>query len=263
MASTSETGHSKNLANIDKVTDLVTQFGSLYNPSNPLIQLNGLLALKAQCAPAYNNYVAAFTTYKAATNDREIAFEPISKLATHVSDNVKTLSIPIQTVDDVTFIVAKIHNNSSKLPKPAAVRMADPSLPPVVDKPSAEVTNTISTSQQSYDSLMANFDKLIQQVQGIGTYTPNESNIQVASLQTIHSDLTTKNLNAITAINAVNLSRNQRNMIFYADNSGLCDIMKKVKLYVRQIYGSRSPEYHQMSAIKFTKIVAKKKATKK
>ena len=264
MASTIETGHAKNLANIDKVTDLVTQFGSTYNPSNPLLQLTGLTALKAQCSAAYNNYTAAYTTYKAATNAREIAFEPISKLATQVSDNVKTLSIPTQTVDDVTFIVSKIHGNASKLPKPSTSKVVNPSIPPIEDVPTPQVTtNSISTAQLSYDSVLSNLDKLIQQVQGISDYTPNESNIQVPSLQTTHADLTTINLSAITAINSANLSRNQRNLVFYADNTGLCDIMKKVKLYVRQIYGSTSPQYHQITAIKFTKIVSKKKSSKK
>ena len=248
-----ESTHFKNLANIDKLIDFVTQLGTPYYPTNPQLTVAGLTTLKTQLTTDYNNWTGKFITYKADTNTREITFKPIDKLCTAILDNVKTLNVAQQTIDDVSALVTKIHGNSRKTTKSDAGKTIDPStLPPITEEPT--VPTTISTSQQSFDSLIANFDKLVQQTQVIASYTPNETNIQVPNLQTL---FTTVNLNAITATNAVNLSRNQRNMSFYAKSTGLCDIAKKVKLYVRQVYGTTSPEYHQIVAIKFTRIKLK------
>ena len=262
MAQQSEVGHAKNLANIDKLIDLITQFGIAYNPTNPQIQLSGFNTLKTLCTTDYNNWIAALTTWKADTDIREIAFEPVDKISTAISDNVKTLGVPQQTINDTAAIVSKIHGSSGKLTKADAGKiMIDPNQNPIPIDPN--IPTPISTSQQSYDSIIANFDKLIQQVQAIPSYAPNEVNIQIANLQTLLASLKTVNLNAITATNALNLARNQRNLSFYAPNTGLYDITKKAKSYIRQIYGSTSSQYHQATAIKFVKIVTKKKSKKK
>lgn len=257
----SEVGHAKNLANIDKLIDLITQFGPTYNPTNPQLQLGGLNTLQTQCTADYNNWIAAVTIWKDETNVREIAFEPIDKRCTSISDNVKALGVPQQTIDDVASIVSKIHGSSNKLKEviPNEMINPNPNPPPI---PNPNPPTTISTSQQSYDSIIANFDKLIQRVQTVPGYATNEVNIQIANLQTLLTSLKTVNLNAITATNALNLARNQRNLTFYANNTGLIDITKKVKSYIRQIYGSTSSQYHQATAIKFKKFVSKKKKKK-
>jgi predicted YcjX-like family ATPase len=248
-----ESTHFKNLANIDKLIDFVSQLGSTYNPTNPQLTVAGLTTLKNLLTTDYNNWTAKFITYKTETNTREITFKPIDKLCTAILDNVKTLDVPQQTINDVASIVTKIHGNSRKSTKADAGKVIDPNIDPsTIIEP-----KTISVSQQSFDSQIANYDKLIQQAQSIAMYTPNETNIQVANLQTLLTTLNTVNLNAITATNAVNLARNQRNMSFYGNGTGLCDIAKKAKLYVRQVYGTTSPQYHQIAAIKFTRIKMK------
>ena len=247
-----ESTHFKNLANVDKLIDFVTQLGTTYNPSNPQLTVAGLTTLKTQLTTDYNNWTSKFITYKADTNTREITFKPIDKLCTAILDNVKMIEIKFSQGAKVT----KIHGNSRKTTKTDVAKATNPNtLAPVTEEVTAPVT--ISTTQQSFDSLIANFDKLVQQAQSVSSYTPNETNIQVANLQTLHTTLNTVNLNAITATNAVNLARNQRNMSFYAKSTGLCDIAKKVKLYVRQVYGTTSPEYHQIVAVKFTRIKTK------
>lgn len=54
------------------------------------------------------------------------------------------------------------------------------------------------TSQQSYDRLIDHFANLIQ-VEQNSNYTPNETELQVATLQTKLSELQTKNTNLINA----------------------------------------------------------------
>ena len=263
MASQSEVGHAKNLANIDKVIDLATQYGVTYNPTNPQITLAGLATLKTNCTTVATNLANTFVTYKNDTNTRELAYKPIDKLTTAILDNVKTLNVPQQTIDDCASLVKKIHGDATNIQaNPTLNKTVVPNNDPTpINDPNAP--NTISTSQQSYDSILANLNKLLLQVQAIPSYAPNEANIQTATLTTLVANLGTANLAAITATNAYNLARNQRNLVFYAPSTGLTDIMKKVKSYTRQVYGTQSSEYHQMTAIKFVKFTVKKNTKKK
>jgi len=289
MASTSEVGHQKNLANLQKLIDLVTQIGTTYTPVNPQLTVSGLTTLQTQCTNDFNNYTTKYTTWKSATNNREIAFEPIDKLCTNILDSVKTLSIPKQTIDDVSSIVHKIHGTTAKLKKANSsttgttppggttpntgdgstnsttqTSSSDKTIGTPVPLPNPIVippADGVSTSQQSYDSILGNFEKLIQQLQAMPAYVPNEVNIKLVTLQTLNTNLQSVNLAAVNSINALALARNQRNLTFYSNSTGMVDITKKVKSYIRQIEGSTSAIYHQATAIKFIKynLVSKKK----
>lgn len=261
MASTSEVGHFKNLANLEKLIDLITQFGIVYNPTNPQLTIAGLNTLKALCTADYDDWIDKYTIWKTETNGRETAIEPVDKLCTAILDNVRTLNISQQTIDDTAALVSKIHGDSAKLTKADAGKIVDPNQIPE-PMPNSNTPGTNSTSQRSYDSIIANFEKLIKQVQAIPAYAPNEVNLQVASLQTLLAFLKAKNLLAITATNSLNLARNQRNLSFYGPQTGLYDITKKTKSYIRQIFGSASAQYHQATAIKFKKYVPVKKKKK-
>lgn len=47
MASTSEIGHAKNVANFQDLIEFVTAYGATYNPSKNSLKLPQLIALKA------------------------------------------------------------------------------------------------------------------------------------------------------------------------------------------------------------------------
>jgi hypothetical protein len=288
MASISEVGHAKNLANLQKLIDLAQQIGATYNPNNPQVIVANLIVLQVLCTSDYNNWLTKYTTWKSATNNREVAFKPVNKLCTQILDHVKTLNLPQQTIDDVAFIVHKIHGNSSKLNKVSgttttttgtttggtntpttSVTQAPPSEKiigspiPIPNPIILQPADGVSTSQQSYDSLLANFAKLIQQLQAMPTYTPNETNIKLAALQTLNTNLQSLNLAAINATNAIALARNQRNLSFYAIGTGMVDITKKVKSYIRQIEGSNGSIYHQATALKFVSYISRKRKKNK
>jgi hypothetical protein len=44
----------------------------------------------------------------------------------------------------------------------------------------------------------------------------------------------------------------ERDQLLYADGTGLYSIAQNVKKYVKSLYGATSPEYANVSAIKFT-----------
>lgn len=261
MASQSETGHQKNLANLKLLHDLLTQLGATYNPTNNLLTVASVDTLIQQCQADYDTWADKLTIYKDKSNAREIAFAPVSKLVTSINASVQQLNEPKQTFNDIQSFVSKIHGADKKIKATettgtAAVRQSDPSLNPPTPTPLP--VDPISTAQLSYDSLVKNFDLLIKRLQTITTYTPNETELQIATLQTQFTNLNTVNIEAGSATNSLNLARNQRNLTFYAPQTGLYDITLKIKKYLKSNKATQDV-YSQVTKLKFVKIVQRKK----
>jgi hypothetical protein len=47
-------------------------------------------------------------------------------------------------------------------------------------------------------------------------------------------------------------ARIQRNTFFYAKDTGLLDLVKQVKAYIKSVYGASSPQYRAANDIKFS-----------
>lgn len=113
----------------------------------------------------------------------------------------------------------------------------------------------ISVSQQSFDTLVDNFAKLTQTVTAEAHYKPNENELQVMSLNSLLADLRSKNKAVVSATTALSNARIARDTLLYATNTGLYDIALSVKQYVKSLFGATSPQYKQVSGIKFTSRV--------
>ena len=122
------------------------------------------------------------------------------------------------------------------------------------DTENAPVTNSISTSQQSYDRLIDHFANLIQVVGQNTIYTPNETELQVATLQTKLAELQTKNTNLINAYTGYSNAMIDRNQVLYNPLTGLVQTSKEVKQYVKSVFGANSPQYKQVSGLEFKVI---------
>lgn len=120
----------------------------------------------------------------------------------------------------------------------------------------APSTNSISTSQQSYDRLIDHFANLIQVVEQNTNYTPNETELQVASLQTKLTELQTKNTNLINTYTGYSNAMIERNQTLYNPLTGLVQTSKEVKQYVKSVFGANSPQYKQVSGLEF-KVIKK------
>ena len=101
--------------------------------------------------------------------------------------------------------------------------------------------------------LIENFSALIDLVSSVPSYTPNETELSTASLTTFHGNLQTANTNVINAEVAYSNARISRDTVLYSDDTGLIDIASDVKKYVKAIFGATSPQYKQVSGIKFKK----------
>lgn len=74
----------------------------------------------------------------------------------------------------------------------------------------------------------------------------------MATLTAQAADLAVKNTAVITATTDLSNGRIARNKVLYLPKTGLYDIAQEVKKYVKSVFGATSPEYKQVSGIKFT-----------
>jgi len=144
MASTSETGHQKNVANFDELISFATGYREAYNPSKASIKIDALKTLSTQAKASINTVSAAEPAYKNAVAAREAAFAPLSKLTTRIINALKATDAPKQVVDDAKSVARKIQGTRAK------AKLTDEQKKALAEQ-GKEVVE-ISTSQMSFDN---------------------------------------------------------------------------------------------------------------
>ena len=240
MASTSETGHAKNVANLQDLISFVTGYGATYNPTKNSLKLAELNALVATSQTSLADVITKNTAYNGKVNDRVIAFKDLKSLSTRLINALQTTDATTQKVDDAKAFNKKMQGVRAK----AITTPTDPNTP---------APTTISTSQQSYDSQIQHLAGIISVLESETSYAPNETDLQIATLTAKQADLTAKNNAVANAYTNVSNSRISRDTTLYATTTGLFDIATEVKKYVKSIYGATSPQFAQVKGIEFTK----------
>jgi len=235
-----ETGHAKNVANFEDFISFVTAYGATYNPTKTSIKLANLNAIFTQAKSDITNVMNNTVAFNNTTNVRATLFEPLQKLSTRLVQALSSTDATKELIKDAKTVNRKLQGKRSK----AIETTTDPNAP---------APNTISASQQSYDQLIEHFGKLIEILKSEPTYVPNETELKIATLNTQLTALKTANTNVTTAYTAVSNSRIARDKTLYKEKTGMYDVTLDVKNYVKSLYGISSPEFKQLSKIKFSK----------
>ena len=243
MSSTSETGHAKNVANFQDLISFCNGYGASYNPNKASITL---AALGTKQTDAITALAAVNTNIPASTNainQREIVFNPLNKLITRVLNAVAASDVSKQVIDDVKTITRKLQG-----------KRATPKIPTIIDDPTTpanESQKSISASQMSFDQRIQNMDKLIQLLTSLPGYKPNEPELSIAALTTLFNNMIAANTAAINAYTPLSNARIERNKILYNEITGLVTVAANVKTYIKSLFGATSPQYKQVSKLKF------------
>ena len=246
MASTSETGHAKNAANFDTLISCATGYGAAYNPSKTTLRVSALQNMSAEAKNAVRAVNATLPAYTQAVADREVAFAPLNKLTTRRLNSLKATDTTQQVIESAKALVNKLQGKRTtpkKTEEEKSALAAD-----------GKATKEISTSQMSYDSRLDNFDKLVQLLSSAPFYTPNETDLQITSIQALYADLSATNAAVIVAAVPLSNARISRNQVLYKADTGVVDIAMDVKTYVKSVFGASSPQYKQISALAFKSI---------
>jgi len=267
MTSTSETGHAKNVANFKLLIEHLGTHGAQYSPSNPAIALTALQQKYDQAAAAMKSHRTVKVTYDDATNAREIHFKDIRSLATRIVNALEASGASAQKVKDAKTIVRKIRGErapgkSTMQPtKPQPISPTDPVIPSgaegqngVEGQNGTKEQNTISASQLSFDQRAENFAKLIEVIQSEPLYNPTEPDLKVTTLQTYNDQLLQSTGTVAGKIAAYSASINHRDQELYATDTGLPDLTRDIKAYVKSVYGSASQQYKAINAIRIQQI---------
>jgi hypothetical protein len=240
MASTAETGHAKNVANLQDLISFVTGYGAVYNPTKNALKLPQLNTLATTSQTSLADVVTKNTTYNNKVNERVVAFSNLKSLSTRLINALQTTDATPQKVADAKAFNKKMQGVRAK----AVATPTDPNAP---------APTTISTSQQSYDSQIQHLAGIISVLQSETSYAPNEIDLKIVTLTAKQTDLTAKNNAVATAYTNISNSRISRDTTLYKEDTGLFDIATEVKKYIKSIYGATSPQFAQVKGIEFTK----------
>ena len=238
MASTSETGHAKNVDNLGLLIANIASYGDRYKPTKPSILLEALKKMEADGRAAVLAVNDAMPIYSRATIERDNAFAPLGQLVTRSLNSLRASSSSEQTDEAASAIVRKIRGNRTTAKAAAAtdVKVA-----------------TVSTSQQSYDSVLDNYERYVQYIAATPEYAPNEDDIKLPALKALAVELRAKNTACNNAKVAIDNARMARNRVLYTPLTGLVDVALDAKTYIKSLFGATSPEYKQVAKIDFTK----------
>ncbi len=235
MASTSEVGHNKNVANFNSLAQIIEEMGTLYNPSNSNITLVSLAPIQTTLTNAVSNFNETKPLYTNAVADREIATAKMSNKTSRILNSFKSLNVSKTDKDNAASLVKKIRGDN----KPAKVN------------PNTADDKMISTSQMSYDSRIANFDGLISFVSSHPEYSPNETDIQIVNLKSYNQELKTLTRTVNEAGNTLITAKLERNKILYNNPENIIELSKEIKAYLKSLGEAGKPYYKAAVRLKF------------
>lgn len=238
MASTSETGHNKNVANFNSAIQVLVEMGLMYNPSNPALQLVNLNPIQSTLSTAITALNNKKPVYKNAVASREILMAELPARLTMSLNFAKSTNISQTDKDNLSSQVKKMRGDK----KLKAVN------------PDSTAGDTISTSQMSYDSRIANLDTYISQLASLEYYIPNETIIQIPNFQNYHQQLTTSSTLVNSAGNGLITGRKNRNDILYYNDTNIIQVTREIKAYLKSLGAAADPYYKAIVKLQFKDI---------
>ena len=246
MKSSSNKGHVNNVYSLNALIASVSTLGEAYNPSINLIKLPAMQETSAISGEVVAINTNAFSVWKTAVTTRDLAFKPLSRLVTRAMNFLKATGVEKHVYDQVNTVARKIKGQrASKRNKPE---------PPVDGTEPEPTPKQISASQMSFDSRISNLAIWTQLLSAIPEYNPNEADLTIESFSILHDDLAVKDNDYYAAEAALDSSRIARNQVLYTPSTGLCDVGRTSKNYVKAVFGASSPQFKQISKIRFITI---------
>ena len=240
MASQSEVGHAKNVANLQKLTEQVTVY-TLYNPPVENLTIVSLQTLYTTASAKLTEVEDKRLANKNAITLRQSAFENLKPTCTKIINHLGILGLEEGIINQAKSLNRVIQGGQKKTTTPP--------------DENGQPAPTVSTSRQSYTQMADNFGILLQLLATIPTYDPNEDELKLTNLTTYQASLVSATQSVDQTEAELNIKLIERDNILYADGTGLYTIAQNVKKYVKSLYGATSPEYANVSAIKFTSPV--------
>ncbi|MEZ4802177.1 MAG: hypothetical protein R2797_05340 [Gelidibacter sp.] len=228
-----ETGNATITFNFELLIAAVIGFDTRYNPSSPLLQVLYMQTLFADAQLSLSRVNDEFNALKRALDVRHALYEGMLTLATRVMGELRSCGATKATIAKAETYKRALEGRRAKK----------------IDPTSSD--KVISASHTSFANRALNFDGLIGVCDLEPLYNPSEAALKIASLKAYLAEMRAANSAAATAQTKLTNARTDRNRLLYTPGTGLVDIAKAVKEYVKAVFGYKSPEYNQVRHIKF------------
>ncbi len=252
MASTSETGHGKNVSNFAQLYSICRQMGSVFNPMNQQITIGALSTKLVDSQNALSDTITQSNALIRAIKARRDEVEVLENLAPRLVAMLESSN----SSDDIIMKVKALKNKllgRSKSSKPTQTPVPSTSLDGHLGQIPSE--SSISTIQASFDKKLEHFEKIIQLLATEPSYNPSEQEFSLVGLHALLTSLHQKNTNLDQVHTTYKNVLRQRNQILYSLDGGLVDLAGKTKAYVKSLFGRTSPVYKHINSVKFQKSV--------
>ena len=241
----SKRGNQQNVDNMELLTERVSTFHPEYDPGEARLSIQS----QKQIKESGDEVLLGVTTAESACNNtisvRTVAFNAIDPLVTRVINALRISDVSEQTIHQGESIVREIRN-----------RRATMITPPANNAEGTQIAEPVKTNKMhsgSFNTKTENFRRLIVLLGTIPAYNPKEADLNIDSLNNRLEALNLVNSAFKTADAKANAARTQRDMVLYAEKTGLVDIAMDSKLYVKSAYGAISPQYKSVSGILFSR----------
>lgn len=200
-----ETGHARNIEHFATMIGFVDGYGAAYNPSNAQAKLAAALT-------SIDAVTDAVAPWKVNVNARENEYAGIRPLVTRIVNSFAASGAEDNAIEDAKGYQRKINGaRATALPKD------DPETPEDESKGN-------SVSQRSYTQVADNFVNLIALLDADANYSPNEVDLQVATLVAKSTAMKAANEAVTTSRVPLSNARLSRNSVLYDDKTGLVEL---------------------------------------
>jgi hypothetical protein len=239
MASTSETGHAKNIANLKRLIQLLTGLGSIYNPINTNILITALQTIYDNAFAQQNAVITQKAPYTTAVANRQALFNPLNRFITKLRKVYKTVQdITPAQLENFMTIARKIKGDRKTPPPPTGT-----------DGSSA----SHSVAQLSFDQRTNSMQQMVTLLENTTNYNPNENEYKTATLTATQQQMLDSTETVDDTFVPYNTALSTRNQTMYTATNNLVDSCYAAKDYCFTILDTDSEEYKAIARLKFTR----------
>jgi len=233
--STTESGFTKNAANLKDLIIRLKSLGADYQPPKAKFSIENLELLSKNADEAIRIVSQVLPVYSKAVDEQELIFKPFSHLITR----------------SYNYLKAAIDNPAELQ---TAKTLAD-KLRGIGKKSKATSDTTIHINPRvSYDGRVENFKQYIDVLITSKVYEPTETDINIVSFQTLLAGMEVNITAVALAKTPLDDARKKRLNIFYAEQTGLVDIVLGVKNYIKASLKNEHPQRKHILALNFSRV---------
>jgi hypothetical protein len=235
MASQSESGHAKNVANFKELITVLNSFGGQYNPTVEDLKAESLLKQASKAEDVLNKLKELGVAAKQATSKLKESFQTLNTLTSQALGFLISTRASASTIESARTVQRLITGANAKKRKTEEFIGI-----------SEEDKGSRSKSRQSYDSRLDNFEKLVVLLSNTIEYAPNEEALKVETLQ--KKALEMKNAVEESDKRSVEYTNmmHERNELIYNKDVGLVATALRVRSYIKAVFGGAKSKQYQM-----------------